>query len=68
MFIFALVVVGRGQSAAGSLGLSIAMLPLVARATEEVLRLAPHLREGGMALGAPGRTVMTVIPTAAGGS
>ena len=46
------------------------MLPLVARATEEVLRLVPsHLREGGMALGATrARTVMTVIlPTAVGG-
>jgi phosphate transport system permease protein len=71
VFIFALVVVGRGQSAfAGSLGLSIVMLPLVARATEEVLRLVPsHLREGGMALGATrARTVITVIlPTAVGG-
>jgi phosphate transport system permease protein len=71
VFIYALVVVGRGQSAfAGALGLSIVMLPLVARATEEVLRLVPpHLREGGMALGATrGRTVLTVIlPTAVGG-
>jgi phosphate transport system permease protein len=71
VFIFALVVVGRGQSAfAGSLGLSIVMLPLVARASEEVLRLVPsHLREGGMALGATrSRTVLTVIlPTAVGG-
>lgn len=71
VFIFALVVVGRGQSAfAGALGLSIVMLPLVARATEEVLRLVPvHLREGGMALGATrARTVLTVIlPTAVGG-
>jgi phosphate transport system permease protein len=71
VFIFALVVVGRGQSAfAGSLGLSIVMLPLVARASEEVLRLVPsHLREGGMALGATrARTVLTVIlPTAVGG-
>jgi phosphate transport system permease protein len=71
VFIFALVVVGRGQSAfAGSLGLSIVMLPLVARASEEVLLLVPsHLREGGMALGATrARTVLTVIlPTAVGG-
>jgi phosphate transport system permease protein len=71
VFIFALVVVGRGQSAfAGSLGLAIVMLPLVARASEEVLRLVPsHLREGGMALGATrARTVVTVIlPTAIGG-
>jgi len=71
VFIFALVVVGRGQSAfAGSLGLSIVMLPLVARASEEVLLQVPsHLREGGMALGATrARTVLTVIlPTAVGG-
>jgi len=71
VFVFALVVVGRGQSAvAGSLGLAIVMLPLVARASEEVLRLVPtHLREGGMALGATrARTVVTVIlPTAVGG-
>ncbi len=71
VFIYALVVVGRGQSAyAGALGLSIVMLPLVARASEEVLRLVPsHLREGGMALGATrARTVLTVIlPTAVGG-
>jgi phosphate transport system permease protein len=71
VFIFGLVVVGRGQSAyAGAVGLSIVMLPLVARATEEVLRLVPsHLREGGMALGATrARTVLTVIlPTAVGG-
>jgi phosphate transport system permease protein len=71
VFIFALVVVGRGQSAfAGSLGLAIVMLPLVARASEEVLLLVPsHLREGGMALGATrARTVLTVIlPTAVGG-
>ena len=57
VFIFALVVVGRGQFAfAGWLGLSIVMLPLVARASEEVLLLVPsHLREGGMALGATRR-------------
>ena len=71
VFIFGLVVVGRGQSAfAGALGLAIVMLPLVARATEEVLRLVPaHLREGGMALGATrARTVLTVIlPTTVGG-
>ena len=46
------------------------MLPLIARATEEVLLLVPStLREGGMALGATrARTVLTVIlPTAVGG-
>jgi phosphate transport system permease protein len=71
VFIFSLIVVGRGQSAyAAGLALSIVMLPLVARATEEVLLLVPTtLREGGMALGASrARTVLTVIlPTAVGG-
>jgi phosphate transport system permease protein len=71
VFIFTLVVVGRGQSAiAAALGLSIVMLPLVARATEEVLLLVPStLREGSLALGASrARTVLTVIlPTALGG-
>ncbi|MGZ4793769.1 MAG: phosphate ABC transporter permease PstA [Ilumatobacteraceae bacterium] len=71
VFIFTLVVVGRGQSAvAAALGLSIVMLPLIARATEEVLLLVPStLREGSLALGASrARTVLTVIlPTAIGG-
>jgi phosphate transport system permease protein len=71
IFIFGLLVVGNGQSAiAASAGLSILMVPLIARATEEVLLLVPStLREGGMALGATrARTVITVIlPTAVGG-
>jgi phosphate transport system permease protein len=71
VFIFSLIVVGRGQSGfAGALGLSIIMLPLIARSTEEVLLLVPStLREGSMALGASRtRTVLTVIlPTAVGG-
>ncbi len=71
VFIFSLVVVGRGQSGfAAALGLAIIMLPLIARATEEVLLLVPStLREGSMALGASRtRTVLTVIlPTAVGG-
>ena len=71
VFIFSLIVVGRGQSGfAAALGLAIIMLPLIARATEEVLLLVPStLREGSMALGASRtRTVLTVIlPTAVGG-
>jgi phosphate transport system permease protein len=70
IFIFGLLVVGNGQSAiAASVGLSIVMVPLIARATEEVLLLVPSsLREGGMALGATrARTVVTVIlPTTVG--
>jgi phosphate transport system permease protein len=71
IFIFGLLVVGNGQSAiAASVGLSIVMVPLIARATEEVLALVPaSLREAGMALGATrARTVVTVIlPTVVGG-
>jgi len=71
IFIFGLLVVGSGQSALyASCGLAIVMVPLIARATEEVLLLVPTtLREGGMALGATrARTVVTVIlPTAVGG-
>jgi phosphate transport system permease protein len=71
IFIFGLLVVGNGQSAiAASIGLSVVMVPLIARATEEVLLLVPpSLREAGMGLGATrARTVVTVIlPTALGG-
>jgi phosphate transport system permease protein len=71
VFIYSLLVIGRGQSAfAASCALAIIMLPIVARGTEEVLLLVPsHFREGGMALGATrARTVITVIlPTAVGG-
>ena len=71
VFIFTLLVTGRGQSGfAGGIALSIIMLPLIARSTEEVLLLVPPtLREGGMALGATrSHTVLTVIlPTAVGG-
>ena len=71
IFIFSLVVISHGQSGlAGSLALAILMLPLIARATQEVLRLVPStLREAGLALGASRwRTVVGVIlPTTLGG-
>jgi phosphate transport system permease protein len=71
IFIFGLVVVSRGQSAfAASIALAIIILPVIARATEEVLLLVPStLREGSMALGATrSRTVVSVIlPSAFGG-
>jgi phosphate transport system permease protein len=69
----ALPVVGWGhhQSAiAGGLALSIIMIPLVARATMEVLALVPHhLREASYALGvSKWQTVLRVVlPTAMGG-
>jgi phosphate transport system permease protein len=79
IFVFALMVkvplpiVGWGhhQSAfAGGFALSIIMLPLVARATMEVLALVPnHLREASYALGvSKWQTVIRVVlPTSFGG-
>ena len=79
IFVFALCVKvklpvvgwGRHQSAlAGSFALAVIMLPLVARATMEVLTLVPkELREASYALGvSKWRTVLgVVLPTAFGG-
>lgn len=71
IFIYGLLVVGHGQSAIyGSLALAILMVPMVARATQEVLELVPrHLREASLALGVPRwRTVYSIVlPTAIGG-
>ena len=71
VFVFGLLVNGRTQSGyAGGFALSVVMLPLVARSTQEVLRLVPAAqREGALALGASRwRTVVgVVLPTALGG-
>jgi phosphate transport system permease protein len=79
IFVFALCVKvklplvgwGKHQSAiAGGAALAIIMLPLVARATMEVLRLVPNeLREASYALGiSKWQTVLRVVlPTASGG-
>jgi phosphate transport system permease protein len=71
IFVFALLVVGHQQSAfAGSCALAIIMLPLVSRATQEVLALVPQsLREAGLALGVSKwrTTLRVVLPTALGG-
>jgi phosphate transport system permease protein len=64
VFIFGLLVAGHTQSGyAGGIALSIVMLPLVARSTQEVLRLVPEShREGALALGASRwRTVVGVV-------
>ncbi len=59
---------GRGFSGfAGAMALSILMLPIVVRSTEEMLKLVPDaLREASYALGVPRwRTIVSiVIPTA----
>ncbi len=71
VFIFGLLVYGHPQNGlAGAYGLAIVMLPLVTRATQEVLRLVPSAqREGALALGVSRwRTVVGIIlPSALGG-
>jgi phosphate transport system permease protein len=71
VFVFGLLVYGHPQNGwAGSVGLAIVMLPLVTRATQEVLRLVPSShREEALALGASRwRTVLGItLPSAAGG-
>jgi phosphate transport system permease protein len=71
LFVFGLLVVGHHQSGfAGGFALSIVMLPLIARATQEVLLLVPpSLREAADALGVSHwRTVRgVVLPAARGG-
>ena len=69
LFIWVLIVVpSRSFSGlAGGLALGIIMIPTVARATEEVLRLVPkELREASIALGATeSRTIFRVVIPAA---
>jgi phosphate transport system permease protein len=71
IFVFGLLVVGQGQSGwAGSFALAIVMLPLVSRATMEVLELVPStLREASFGLGVSRwRTILRVVmPTILGG-
>jgi phosphate transport system permease protein len=71
IFVFGLLVYGHPQNGlAGSYGLAIVMLPLITRATQEVLRLVPSSqREGALALGASRwRTVLGItLPSALGG-
>lgn len=71
IFVFGLVVVGRGQSGyAGAFALSCLMLPLVTRSTMEVLLLVPTaLREASLALGVPRwrTTLSIVLPQTIGG-
>ncbi|MEU9747051.1 phosphate ABC transporter permease PstA [Streptomyces niveus] len=65
------LMLGFGVSGfAGALALSILMMPVVVRSTEEMLKLVPNeLREASLALGVPQwRTILKVVlPTAIGG-
>jgi phosphate transport system permease protein len=72
VFVYTIVVVPlRHFSAlAGGIALAIIMIPIVARTTEEMIKLVPHsLREGALALGAPQWrvTLGVVVPAAASG-
>jgi phosphate transport system permease protein len=71
VFVFGLLVVGHGQSAVfGAFSLAILMLPMVARATQEILQIVPQsLRHASLALGVTKwRTTWSIIlPAAIGG-
>jgi phosphate transport system permease protein len=71
VFVFGLLVVGHGQSAVfGAFSLAILMLPMVARATQEILQVVPQsLRHASLALGVTKwRTTWNIIlPAAIGG-
>lgn len=56
VFVYSILVIWmKGFSAhAGAAALSILVIPVVARSTEEILKLVPnHIREAGLALGIP---------------
>jgi len=71
IFVFGVLVVGRGQSAVyGAFALAILMLPMVARATQEILEIVPRsLRDASFALGVTKwRTTWSIVlPAAIGG-
>jgi phosphate transport system permease protein len=71
IFVFGLLVNGHTQSAyAGGFALSIVMLPLIARSTQEVLRLVPSSqREAALALGVSRWRIVVgiVLPSTLGG-
>jgi phosphate transport system permease protein len=71
IFVFALFVAGHGHSGfAGAFALAIIMLPLIARSTQEILRLVPEsTREASLALGVSRwrTTISVVLPQTIGG-
>jgi len=62
--------IGHFNGYAGAVALAFIMIPIVARTTEEMLRLVPHsYREASIALGATkARTILKVVIPAATGS
>lgn len=72
LFVFGLVVVNLGtfNAFAGAVALAVMMIPIIARTTEEIIRLVPDsIREASLALGVPRwKTILrVVVPTALGG-
>lgn len=72
VFVYVVIVlrVQHFSAYAGGVALALIMIPIVARTTEEMIKLVPHsLREGALALGAPQWrvTLGVVIPAAASG-
>ena len=72
VFIYAILVLPMKHFSAfaGGIALALIMVPIVARTTEEMLKLVPHsLREGALALGAPQWrvTLGVILPAAASG-
>jgi phosphate transport system permease protein len=71
VFVFGMLVVGHGQSAIfGAFALAILMLPMVSRATQEILEIVPRsLRDASFALGVTKwRTTWNIVlPAAMGG-
>jgi phosphate transport system permease protein len=72
VFVYAVIVLRMKHfsALAGGVALALIMVPIVARTTEEMIKLVPHsLREGALALGAPQWrvTLGVVLPAAASG-
>jgi phosphate transport system permease protein len=72
VFVYAIIVLPQKHfsTLAGGVALALIMIPIVARTTEEMIRLVPtSLREGALALGAPQWrvTMGVVLPAAASG-
>ncbi|HKE60246.1 MAG TPA: phosphate ABC transporter permease PstA [Pyrinomonadaceae bacterium] len=72
VFVYTLIVLPMKHfsALAGGVALALIMIPIVARTTEEMLKLVPHsMREGALALGAPQWRVIlgVVLPAAASG-
>ena len=72
VFVYAILVLPMKHFSAfaGGVALALIMVPIVARTTEEMLKLVPHsMREGALALGAPQWRVIlgVILPAAAPG-